>query len=144
MAWTVTRTAVVGGKQNLRLGFVFYKEKSSIPSVLAVLVLCLRSLAFVTVSARPSRVCQIWLTRNGTRVQDPSTSETVADVQLSIARLHVSNLTKTKSSWRLKHTGTLAIVVRPPSIEMSSVTFFSEILASDSARPSQVADKRRF
>ena len=28
---TVTRTAVVGGKRHLRLGFVFYTEKSSTP-----------------------------------------------------------------------------------------------------------------
>ena len=135
---TVTRTAVVGGKQNLRLGFVFYTEKSSTPCVLAVLVLCLRSLAFVAVSARPPRVCQIWLTRYGTRVQ-----ESAADVQLSIARL--SNLTERKSSWRLKtHWGTCDCSVTP-SMEISSVTFFfSEIPASDSARPSQVAHRRRY
>ena len=41
------------------LGFCFSTEKSSTPTVLAVLVLCLRSLAFVTVSARQPRVCQI-------------------------------------------------------------------------------------
>ena len=105
------------------LGFVFYTEKSSTSSVLAVLVLCLRSLAFVTVSTRPPRVCLIWLTRYGTScVQEPSTSETTADVQLSIARL--SNLTKRPASlpgcWR--HTETPAIVVRPrPS---KSVPFF--------------------
>ena len=34
VACTVARTAVVGGKQNLRFGFVFYTEKSSTPSVL--------------------------------------------------------------------------------------------------------------
>ena len=121
---TVTRTAVVGGKRHLRLGFGFYTEKSSAPSVLAVLVLCLRSLAFVTVSACiwPPRVCQIWLTRYGTCVQEPSTSETAADVQLSIARL--SNLTKRPGSlpggWR--HTETLAIVGRPR--RSKSVPFF--------------------
>ena len=49
LACTVTRTAVVGGKRHLRLGFVFPTEKGSTPSVLAVLVLCLRLLAFVTV-----------------------------------------------------------------------------------------------
>ena len=38
MACTVTRTAVVGGKRRLRLGFVFPTEKGSTPSVLAVLV----------------------------------------------------------------------------------------------------------
>ena len=63
VAWTVAQTAVVGGKRHLRLGFVFYTEKSWTPCVLAVLVLCLRSLAFVSVSARPPRVCKIWLTR---------------------------------------------------------------------------------
>ena len=128
---------------HLRLGFGFYTEKSSTPSVLAVLVLCLRSLAFVTVSARPPRVCQIWLTRYGTCVQEPSTSETAADAQLSIARL--SNLTKRPGSlpggWR--HTETLAIVGRPRRSK-SVPFFFSEIPASDSARPSQVADTRRF
>ena len=142
VACTVTRTAVVGGKRHFRLGFVFYTEKSSTPSVLAVLVLCLRSLAFVTVSTRPPRVCQIWLTRYGTScVQEPSTSETAADVQLSIARL--SNLTKRSGSLPggSRHTETPAIVVRPrPS---KSAPFFSEIPASDSARPSQVADRRR-
>ena len=70
-------------------------------------------------SAR-SRVCQIWLTRMCQ--QEPSTSETAADVQFSIARL--SNLKKRPGSlpggWR--HTETLAIVVRPrPS---KSVPFF--------------------
>ena len=60
VACTVTLTAVVGGKRHLRLGFVFPTEKGSTPSVLAVLVLYLRLLAFVTVlrdghlaSARP-------------------------------------------------------------------------------------------
>ena len=43
----MTRTAVVGGKRRLRLGFVFPTEKGSTPSVLAVVVLCLRLLAFV-------------------------------------------------------------------------------------------------
>ena len=120
VVWTVTLTAVVGGKRHLRLGFVFYTEKSSTPSVLAVLVLCLRALAFVTVSAQPPRVCQIWRTRYGTCVQEPSTSETAADVQLSIARL--SNLTKRKSSWRLKtHRNTCDCSVKPSS---KSVPFF--------------------
>ena len=58
-----TRTAVVGGKRHLRLGFalfVFPTEKGPTPSVLAVLVLFLRLLAFVTVlchlpSARSGR-----------------------------------------------------------------------------------------
>ena len=49
LACTVTRTAVVGGKRRLRLGFVFPTENGSTPSVLAVLVLCLRLLAFVTI-----------------------------------------------------------------------------------------------
>ena len=120
---TRTRTAVVGGKRHLRLGFVFYTEKSSTPSVLAVLVLCLRLLAFVTVSARPPRVCQIWLTRYGICVREPSTSETAADVQLSIARLHVSNLTKNKSSWRLKTHWDTCDCSATPSIEISSVFF---------------------
>ena len=121
VAWTVIRTAVVGGKRHLRLGFVFYTAKSSTPSVLAVLVLCLQSLAFVTVSAQPPRVCHIWLTRYDTCVQEPSTSETAADVQLSIARL--SNLTKRKSSWRLKtHRNTCDCSVTP-SIEISSFFF---------------------
>ena len=53
VACTVTRTAVVGGKRRLRLGFVFPTEKGSTPSVLAVLVLCLRLLAFVTVLRPP-------------------------------------------------------------------------------------------
>ena len=56
VACTVTGTAVVGGERHLRLGFVFPIEKGSTPSVLAVLVLCLRLLAFVTV-LRPPRIC---------------------------------------------------------------------------------------
>ena len=68
---TVTRTAVVNGKRRLCLRLFFPQKKVSTPSVLAVLVLCLRLLAFVTVSW-PPRVyriqiacirIQIWLTR---------------------------------------------------------------------------------
>ena len=66
VACTVTRTAVVGGKRHLRLGFVFPTEKSFTPSILAVLGLCLRF--FVTV-LRPPRESQIWLTRYNTCVQ---------------------------------------------------------------------------
>ena len=84
-------------------GFVFPTEKGSTPSALAVLVLCLRLLAFVTVQ-RPPRVWQsdIWLTciRYMCSAQRYKSSETAADVQRSIVR--PSNLTKRKSSWRLK------------------------------------------
>ena len=116
----------------LRLGFVFYTEKSSTPSVLAVLVLCLRSLAFVTVSTRPLRVCPdlaTAVTRYGTScVQEPSTSETAADVRIQFSIARLSNLTKRPRSlpggWR--HTETPAIVVRPrPS---KSVPFFPKYL----------------
>ena len=66
-------------------------------------------------------------------------SETAADVQLSINQL--SNLTKRKSPWRLKTHWDPCDRSATPCIEISSV--FSEIPASDSARPSQVADRRR-
>ena len=47
-----------------------------------------------------------------------------------------------KPSWRLKTHWDTCDCRPTPSIEISSV--FSEISASDSARPSQVADRRRF
>ena len=60
------------------------------------------------------------------RLPEPSTSETAADVQLSIARQ--SNLTKRKSSWRLKTHWDTRDCSATPSIEISSVTFFPKYL----------------
>ena len=93
VACTVTWTAVVGGKRHLRLGFVFPTEKSSTPSFgcsgFVFAVFCHR----LTATSRMPDLATI-------HVYNGETSEAAANVQLSIVRL--SNLTKRKSSWKLK------------------------------------------
>ena len=129
----------------LRLGFVFYTEKSSTPSVLAVLVLCLRSLAFVTVSTRPLRVCPDLANSLRyimcTRAIDIGNCSWCSNSVLHRSTIKLDEKAQ-KSSWRLKTHWDTCDCSATPSIEISSV--FSEIPASDSARPSQVADRRRF
>ena len=111
---TVTRTTVVGGKRRLRLKLFSPQKKVSTPSVLAVLALCLRFLAFVTVS-RPPRVYQIWLTRYCTCVVYSSESQRRWKLQLMFSSPSFDYQTWRKGSlpggW--KHTGTLAIVMSP-------------------------------
>ena len=111
-----TRTAVVSGKRRLRLRLFSPQKKVSTPSVLAVLVLCLRLLAFVTV-LRPPRVYQNPDLANSLlyvcSVQrwEPETLE----LQLMFSSPSFDYQTWRKGSlpggW--KHTGTLAIVVSP-------------------------------
>ena len=100
LACTVTRTAVVGGKRRLRLGFVFPTEKGSTPSVLAVLVLCLRLFTGLLSPSRPPRVCQICLTCRIRYICSVLGNCSWCSALHQSTRL--SNLTKRKSPWRLK------------------------------------------
>ena len=115
----------VGGKRHLRLGFVFYTEKSSTPSVLAVLVLCLRSLAFVTVSTRPATsrlpdLANLLRYIMCTRAIDIGNCSWCSALHRSTINLDEK---ARKSSWRLKTHWDTCDCSATPSIEISSVFF---------------------
>ena len=118
IACTVTQTAVVVGKRRLRLGFVFPTEKGSTPSVLAVLVLCLRLLAFVmhrltATSCLPDLANSLW----------KCTTVRARKLQLMFSILRSTTcikLTKGKSSWRLKPHWDPGDCSATPCIEISS------------------------
>ena len=116
LACTVTRTAVVGGKRRLRLGFVLPTEKGSTPSVLAVLVLCLRLFTELLSPSRPPRICLTCRIRYMCSVLG-NCSWCSALHQTT----RLSNLTKRKSPWRLKTHWDPCDCSATPCIEISSV-----------------------
>ena len=126
MAWTVTRTDCGCRRQaNPSLGFCFLNRTEfntwhfgCSGFVFAVIGFCHR------LRTATSRLPNL---TNSLRTRYTCTrAETAGDVQLSIARL--SNLTKRKSSWRLKTHWDTCGCSATPSIEISSVTFFPKYL----------------